>query len=1400
MPRPPRLSEEERKIRAKASRRKWERKVGIRQGTPPTAPAAPAVNPAHRPITRSRSADVQLATQEQPPPLLEPSQSHGLPSSQPTSPQNGRGESLAPALDDDDFNALGGDIDYISNSGFVAGDQDDPPEEEEEEEEEEPLYNKGLGSGHPHNCVSAASEQGSSDTESDIETSATHNGTEKALPAIQEGHAAEPRREESLQRDDELANQSLEDGDSDRVGGIDPLEFWSRRDYRFLPELEHEDEDEEDLAASEPATFRRIDDDEDPDINPRDIDDAGEESEVEVIAEEDNEADDEALLAAQLQADSQPEVNIPREFARQLISFHGCGHERHQADQTLSHTLSPSHCTIAQSASLIRNAVPRVIDKPKSITSIEREKGRIPDWRLVFEGVQSNIPSALSPDRPPSDDDSEENEAPKPIHVCLACSQTDPEYYDILYDWDSKLGFATSLSFARQGMQFILYPRYHYNLSTNLHVFLVLSHDYGQPRGRRQVKVPVYRVPHIYMGRLLAAEDVEVYILFPEMWHPKKETNFPGKANDQENELVRVWIDRIMIPCLFRVGYGTNRQHWPSSYESAKLRAKAQYAERSTRYPNEGETTIAKALSSAVPGNKLNDLWQHIERELQKPEFQIYHGAQIFFSSKNTKGHGLYLTMAAARAGLRQTMSYAFDERYIDRQRFWVDLGKEMACPLYTLANNEILPDSPATTCLLRTCCQESLAQWALLGEKKDSVKKRLYHVAMLRDATDMTLEMSRLSAKRALGWVFSQSYNSIKESFDAAKIKPFGSNFLCRLAWDVKVADMLYATGKGKGADLKRVFTGYLKCKRRLWNAALEARGLSWGSREEHRFTLDFLDLVETEMQDMGEWDQPRSRIAAEYSHIWRLASLDYARYITWNTNKFLAVIEWIWSLRDEKRIDYEHCKSLTMFLEAIPYAFDSGPIIRSSNLWKVRFEKRKGGKKVLGMGWAQTMESFGYAWGLPLLDCNTLAFRREVKEDITYATSMLHEAYRKNWKSVKAAKDDYGKLQRAVDWLNLYHNCDEVVDFILRYIALLLLRSYRGTIFARLLKGVQEEFHEDALQGRIALCYTEVQRVFTPKAWEKIYISNCKSTKVKSIEDLVNLLWEFGDGRVRQGWEDLRFRFLYQEMVHLLSAHNELAEHTAEIRAGFKRFFIANSWLIPYPTPTKFFQTNKQNKSIWVSIYHYRLARSGPVNNEQVTISQDFLSQLISRDPRYYIPRRDQFPKDYIYHKYPRRIIDGSPEQFAEWSKHWWYDGQEVEEPVLSTSGSQSHQEPIGAQSPAAGPPADIDQLELGLDSLFLLEDEWERQEFEKRRNQLPKTTTQVKSYFMRQQPKEYRWMRDWDLVRRDNKNHESAHMMVVPAGWDDPLLAVGASIADIEEWIETTYRSWEELEGRD
>jgi hypothetical protein len=83
-------------------------------------------------------------------------------------------------------------------------------------------------------------------------------------------------------------------------------------------------------------------------------------------------------------------------------------------------------------------------------------------------------------------------------------------------------------------------------------------------------------------------------------------------------------------------------------------------------------------------------------------------------------------------------------------------------------------------------------------------VKK--YNVSMLRDVVNITLEMSLISLKRALGWVSLQSYNRVKNFFDAAKTKPFISIFLLRLAWDAPIAEVLHQEGRGKKVDLSRV------------------------------------------------------------------------------------------------------------------------------------------------------------------------------------------------------------------------------------------------------------------------------------------------------------------------------------------------------------------------------------------------------------------------------------------------------------------------------------------------------------------------------------------------------------------------------------------------------------------
>ena len=71
-------------------------------------------------------------------------------------------------------------------------------------------------------------------------------------------------------------------------------------------------------------------------------------------------------------------------------------------------------------------------------------------------------------------------------------------------------------------------------------------------------------------------------------------------------------------------------------------------------------------------------------------------------------------------------------------------------------------------------------------------MKTKSYSVAMLRDVTNMTMEMGKISLKRQHGWVFSQVYNSYKEIYDAANTKPFSSKFLERLSWDPAIARMI--------------------------------------------------------------------------------------------------------------------------------------------------------------------------------------------------------------------------------------------------------------------------------------------------------------------------------------------------------------------------------------------------------------------------------------------------------------------------------------------------------------------------------------------------------------------------------------------------------------------------------
>ena len=95
----------------------------------------------------------------------------------------------------------------------------------------------------------------------------------------------------------------------------------------------------------------------------------------------------------------------------------------------------------------------------------------------------------------------------------------------------------------------------------------------------------------------------------------------------------------------------------------------------------------------------------------------------------------------------------------------------------------------------------------------------------------------------------------------------------------------------------------------------------------------------MQSSLQATGDWDAPRALSAAESPYIRPLSTTDYLGYLGHNANKFMAAFKWILTLNEPKRVSYEHCKVMTMLLQALPFAFDSGPITRQRELWKEQF-----------------------------------------------------------------------------------------------------------------------------------------------------------------------------------------------------------------------------------------------------------------------------------------------------------------------------------------------------------------------------------------------------------------------------------------------------------------------------
>jgi len=369
------------------------------------------------------------------------------------------------------------------------------------------------------------------------------------------------------------------------------------------------------------------------------------------------------------------------------------------------------------------------------------------------------------------------------------------------------------------------------------------------------------------------------------------------------------------------------------------------------------------------------------------------------------------------------------------------------------------------------------------------------------------------------------------------------------------------------------------------------------------------------------GDWDEPLSLTPTNSQYIRPLSTLDFLGFLGHNANKFMAAFEWILTLDKKSQISYEHCKAMTMFLQALPFAFDSGPITRHRQLWKEQFQHRKKGPSVLGIGMESTLINAGYMWLLPRIDWEKMVFRPRIAQEMAFTSSMLRDHYWKHGTRVRDAKDDYTRVEAAGQWLNYYGTSQDCKDMIFGFLILLAIRAYRKEVYAYLKPHFINGFYEEAITGEIPLCDSELERILTTESLENMCIVDGKRTKIRSVEALVLLIWGVDDGIERGHWENMAFRALFKRASQLIEQYCG-ADDQFMFQDTVKRYFIATNWLVPYPRNTKFFQKNQRKETMWMAVYHLRLAYSGTKYNTKLPLS--FLLNTVKSRPTRYRPRR--------------------------------------------------------------------------------------------------------------------------------------------------------------------------------
>jgi hypothetical protein len=878
-------------------------------------------------------------------------------------------------------------------------------------------------------------------------------------------------------------------------------------------------------------------------------------SEHSVHSEEENDTDAE-VPAVEYMAD--------KLYQQLIVNFHGCSQGDHDEE-------SRKHLQAAGDNHYGLNQVfndpdfPSVLGLKEMISAQRLAEEQAPSprqWEAMFCGL--------------------DRRRRFPKNVCLHKEQTQAIGVKVGFDVDSFLGFGSSLAMAKKGIWCQFVPQMRQNIINDVHIETQVYQTDGNPeRPDRASSAMLRDVPHFLFGRIHGAHDVTIHVLFPHLTTGQQK--FVSLTKEQHTR----WMDGVFLPAVHRFYDADYTQHLPGSFQHAYANSKAHQVEG--RQIETASYAAQQAVGYHLEPGTLEQIWTDILHTVNTtPGLADFRDPQLFFSAKGTKlefkTYNSRRTLLDVMQFFESTFENVIDVSFVQLNRFYVDIGKEV-CPRVHLLSHEMPHiDDEAQVYLWKKCCLEKYLQWMYDSQPPPLGRGQLYFSQnMLYDASSLTSVTPKRSKQREGGLIYSQLYASVKEIVDATKRFPFSNDGMEEMTLDPEIRRGAYQAAGRNRSSTRIVENAYLASKHRTADALAASRQKSFGIREEHRISWElFLTLRDRLLQEDRE--ELEIELSDCPSYAWPVKTTVYMDFLWRSADKFATGFEVVRAQCRKELVTWEQTKIMAMFLRCLRFVFGGHLLSRESAIWWSRRERHIGEPPRLrvwyGLGFANTLPRHGYCWIEPRIDWDRLQFQSHVTDNVLFGNRVLQGQYVRRGRQLQAFVDITRRLEVALEWLKEHHNVVEIRDRLIWWIVHICLQQFRIDIVQCVKAEVLEQNREEAVQGREPICLEWLEQIMGGP----IHRMSGNRCDFKHVPQLGHFLFDFDDGLERLHWEDRPFRKLYHRAsiaIAFLGGGSKRA-----FRQCFWKTLYQYHWVLPYPCANAFMQTTKQGQRMWYSI----------------------------------------------------------------------------------------------------------------------------------------------------------------------------------------------------------------------